>query len=281
MAAKAGGADMKWLARLFGGQAAGNDLARLAAIRQSGQDAPLLQGLSDEQWQQLSLLADTFISSRHWLPQEGLALDGPAMHLLALQACLPVLALPADTMSGWADLVIYPSAFVGRDRWHDEMGLVHEGSTVLIGQARQDGPVLLSLPDTLASVTLDGWNVVIHEMAHKLDMLNGDANGYPPLHKGMDRQAWATDWGRAYQAFNQYLDRGVDDERWAWLDPYAAEEPAEFFAVLSEYFFETPHWLTRWLPDIYKHLTAFYRQSPAERLPDVPLSVLDAPHQGF
>ena len=271
---------MKWLARLFG-HAAGPDPVRTQAIRQSGNAVPILQGLSDAQWQRLTGLADAFIGSRHWLPQEGVSLDAQAMHLLALQACLPILALPDDTLSGWADMVIYPAAFVGRGQWHDEVGLTHEGSTVLIGQARQDGPVLLSLPDALSSVALDGWNVVIHELAHKLDMLNGDANGYPPLHKGMDRHAWANDWSNAYQAFNQYLDHDDHDQRWDWLDPYAAEDPAEFFAVLSESFFETPHWLKRWLPELYVHLTAFYRQDPAERLPDVPLSVLETPHHGL
>ena len=113
---------MKWLARLFG-HAAGPDPVRTQAIRQSGNAVPILQGLSDAQWQRLTGLADAFIGSRHWLPQEGVSLDAQAMHLLALQACLPILALPDDTLSGWADMVIYPAAFVGRGQWHEHGGL--------------------------------------------------------------------------------------------------------------------------------------------------------------
>lgn len=110
------------------------------------------------------------------------------------------------------------------------LGLVHEDG-VLVGQARGDGPLLLSWPDSAQSPLLDGWNVVIHECAHKLDMQTGAANGCPALHSGMKQAAWADAFGRAYDTFCTEVERGTA----GWLDPYASESPAEFFAVLSEY----------------------------------------------
>jgi Mlc titration factor MtfA (ptsG expression regulator) len=104
-------------------------------------------------------------------------------------------------------------------------------------------------------------NVVIHEFAHKLDMLNGEANGVPPLHAGMSREGWQAALAAAYRGFCDAVDRGKD----TWLDPYAAEHPSEFFAVLSEAFFQDPRETRRRYPDAYDQLKLFYRQDPASR----------------
>jgi MtfA peptidase len=93
-------------------------------------------------------------------------------------------------------------------------------------------------------------------------MANGAADGMPPLHAGMEREAWRTTFARAYDSFCDALDRG----RTTWLDPYAAEDPSEFFAVLSESFFEQPKEVQRRYPDVYRQLALFYRQDPARRL---------------
>src|SRR5262249_40823228 len=105
-------------------------------------------------------------------------------------------------------------------------------------------------------------NIVIHEFAHKLDMLNGDANGYPPLHRGMSRQAWSTTFERAYRDFCARVDR--DEE--LRIDPYASESPAEFFAVISETFFLMPSAILSYYPLVYEQLCRFYRQDPAARV---------------
>ncbi|WP_235930129.1 M90 family metallopeptidase [Craterilacuibacter sinensis] len=236
---------------------------KLQFLRDVMPGLPLLAGLSEEDCTRLAELALLFIDSKSLLRVDGESLEDQDAAELALQAVLPVLALGESALVGWQEVVLYPAAFVTRDAWLDDMGLAHEGEQVLIGQARQDGPLLLSLPDVMDSPLLDGWNVVIHEMAHKLDMLDGDANGCPPLHKGMDRAQWAHDWQTAYQAFGRQLAAGAH----SWLDPYAAEHPAEFFAVLSECFFETPHWIKADYPTLYAHLSAFYRQDTLARLP--------------
>ena len=133
-----------------------------------------------------------------------------------------------------------------------------------------DGPLLLSWPDSAQSPLLDGWNVVIHECAHKLDMQTGAANGCPALHSGMKQAAWAEAFGRAYDTFCTEVEHGTA----GWLDPYASESPAEFFAVLSEYFFEAPHWIQEHMPAVFGQLRLFYRQDPSRRLPRLPLTVI-------
>ncbi|MBP5133710.1 zinc-dependent peptidase, partial [Pseudomonas protegens] len=116
----------------------------------------------------------------------------------------------------------------------------------------------------LASGGWEAYNLVIHELAHKLDMLNGDANGLPPLHSDMRVSEWAQVMQSAYDDLNHQLDRNPDAE--TAIDPYAAENPAEFFAVTSEYFFSAPDLLVAAYPKVYAQLQLFYRQNPLARL---------------
>jgi Mlc titration factor MtfA (ptsG expression regulator) len=132
----------------------------------------------------------------------------------------------------------------------------------MIGESWQRGPVILSASDATRSGECDGVNVVIHELVHKLDMLNGEPNGFPPLHPGMSVADWSRAFGEAYQDFCDRVDNGEDTA----IDPYGAESPGEFFAVLSEAFFEIPHTVRGVYPDIYRQLAAFYRQDPARRM---------------
>jgi Mlc titration factor MtfA (ptsG expression regulator) len=116
--------------------------------------------------------------------------------------------------------------------------------------------------------------VVIHEFAHKLDMLSGEPNGCPPLHKGMTLAAWKDAFSGAYGDFCRRVDEAdakAETDGGAALDelpidPYAAESPSEFFAVVSEAFFETPEWLEPAYPALYGQLRQFYRQDPLARL---------------
>jgi hypothetical protein len=105
---------------------------------------------------------------------------------------------------------------------------------------------------------------VIHEIAHKLDTLNGSANGYPPLHYGMDITQWAATLSTAYQS----LVRQVEHHHRACINPYAATNPAEFFAVISEYFFCAPETLHTHFADVYQQLQLYYRQDPLRRVRD-------------
>jgi len=151
---------------------------------------------------------------------------------------------------------VYPGDFRVRRTEVDEDGIVHEWDDELAGEAMPGGPVVISWD---AAAHDRHINVVIHEFAHKLDMLSGAPNGVPPLHAGMDRRAWQGALDEAFRGFCDALERGKD----TWLDPYAAEHPSEFFAVISEAFFEQPAETRRRYPEVYAQLKLFYKQDPA------------------
>jgi len=144
----------------------------------------------------------------------------------------------------------------------DEDGIAHHVQEPMSGESWLGGPVILSWADAELRGDEPGYNVVIHEFAHKLDMLNGDANGFPPLHADMDRGEWSRAFSAAFEHFRGRVERGEPTE----IDSYAAETPAEFFAVLSEAFFETPGAVLSEYGAVYHQLAAFYRQDPAARL---------------
>ena len=137
------------------------------------------------------------------------------------------------------------------------------------------GPVILSYRDVEDSGWGDGYNVVIHEMAHKLDHRSGDYDGCPPLHKGMSYEDWGRAFTEAYEDMRSKVRRlGKRAEKTLAIDPYAATDPAEFFAVCSEYFFEAPKVLKKEYPGVYGQLCLFYRQEPLGTDPP------DNPHHG-
>ena len=138
---------------------------------------------------------------------------------------------------------------------------MHEYEEELSGEAWEGGPVILSWADV--SMTEAGYNVVIHEFAHKLDMENGNADGYPVPRNGMRSSEWQAAWERAYTEFCRQVDAGES----TLLDPYAAEHPAEFFAVMSEMFFTHSAVVARDWPGLYEQLARYYLQDPAVCLP--------------
>jgi Mlc titration factor MtfA (ptsG expression regulator) len=204
----------------------------------------------------LRQLALLFLAEKDFVGAHDLEVTDAMRLSIAAQACLPILELGLDWYAGWHGIVVYPGDFRVRRREIDEDGVVHEWEDDLAGEAMPGGPVVLSW-DALAHDP--AINVVIHEFAHKLDMLNGEADGVPPLHAGMDRRAWLAVFERAFEGFCDAVDRGKD----TWLDPYAAEHRSEFFAVISEAFFREPQETRRRYPDVYEQLARFYRQDPA------------------
>jgi Mlc titration factor MtfA (ptsG expression regulator) len=197
-----------------------------------------------------------FLAEKEFAGAHGLELTDEMRVSIAAQACVPILGLGLDWYHCWRGIVVYPGDFRVNRTEVDEDGVVHEWDDELAGEAMPGGPVVLSW-DALARDP--EINVVIHEFAHKLDMLNGTADGVPPLHAGMDRAAWIRAFEDGYEGFCDALERGKD----TWLDPYAAEHPSEFFAVISEAFFREPGETRRRYPDVYDQLRLFYRQDPA------------------
>lgn len=223
----------------------------------------LLAGLDLSSVARLRDMMVLFLDEKHISGAAGLSIDDRVRYHIAAQACLLVLELDIDHYGSWSEVIVYPDEFVPRREYVDDAGVVHVSRHPLAGEAWPNGPVILSWADALSSVARDGANVVIHEFAHKLDMRNGDANGYPPLHRGMARAAWAAAFGAAYEDFC----RRVDAHEHTAIDPYASESPAEFFAVLSEVFFETPVVLKQCYPAVYEQMCLFYKQDPFTRLP--------------
>ncbi|HEY9512230.1 MAG TPA: M90 family metallopeptidase, partial [Rhodanobacter sp.] len=206
----------------------------------------------------LRVLATLFLHRKSLEPTQGLQLEDVDRVLLAAHACVPILKLGLDWYDGWHSVIVYPAAFTPRREHMDAAGVVHQTNTILAGEAWGRGPVILSWADVLHIEQQPGHNVIIHEMAHKLDMLNGDANGFPPLHRRMDRRVWSRVFSTAWDRLRDEQRNGVELP----IDPYALESPAEFFAVASEQFFETPATLREHLPDVYRQLEQFYRQHP-------------------
>ena len=219
--------------------------------------ARCLQRLSASEQARLRVLSTFLLHEKSLEPVHGLTLSSAMAAQLAALACLPILNLGLRWYRGWHSIVLYPDLFMPRREYTDAAGVVHRGHDVLEGEAWQRGPVILSWEGIVSTGSPPGHNVVIHEMAHKLDMLNGEANGFPPLHGRMGRRAWSRSFQAAYGMLEQELQSGRRP-----LDPYALENPGEFFAVASEVFFETPRALQDFDPGLYRQLSLFYRQQP-------------------
>ena len=221
---------------------------------------PVLARLSTPEQDRLRKLASIFLHQKKINGAGGFVVDDTARLVIAAQACLLILYLDINHFSGWHEVIVYPDSFVATHRKIDEAGLVSERQSGLSGEAWLHGPIVLSWADVTANLThhRPGSNVVLHEFAHKLDMLNGVANGMPPLHKNMMIKSWTATLSEAYASLNRH----IDYHQPLVVDAYAGTNPAEFFAVFTEVFFEQPLILNKHYPDVYDQFRAYYRQDP-------------------
>lgn len=221
-------------------------------------DAPVLARLDAEDQARLRTLTLLFLHEKAIEPAGDLTLDDAIRLRIAALACLPILNLSEglDLYDDFHAVIVYPAEFLVRDRERmDGAGVIHTADELLAGEAWEHGPVVLSWSDVQASGRGEGFNVVVHEFVHKLDLLDGSANGIPPLHRGMD----ATAWTLAFQSSYDDLCRRVDDGEDTWLDPYASEDPGEFFAVVAEMYFEVPDELRAYYPALHAQLDTYFR----------------------
>ncbi len=239
----------------------------LEALRQ----LPFLDRLDEKEKSRLRGLAEAFLNEKEFTAVGGLELTDSMCVSIAVQGCLPILNLGLACYRDWVGIVVYPDEFVIPRTVEDEFGVVHEYDDIASGEAWEGGPLLISWHDV--QMAGDGYNVVIHEFAHKLDMLNGEADGIPPLPAEIPRQEWEETLLAAYNDFCDRLDRLEEEAGESGeipladlpIDPYAAEHPGEFFAVLSECFFETPEILQQEYPELFALFCKFYRQNPLGR----------------
>jgi len=229
---------------------------------------PFMRALNRDERARLRERVILFLHEKSIVGAGGLEVRDEMRICIAAQACMLILNLDLDYYRGWVEVIVYPDEFVAEYDYVDEDGIAHHVQAPMTGESWFEGPVILSWADAELRGGAPGYNVVIHEFAHKIDMLNGEANGFPPLHPGMDRAAWPRAFGAAYEDFRGRVARGEPSA----IDAYAAEHPAEFFAVLSEAFFENPAAVLAEYGEIYRQLAAFYRQDPAARLSRQPLA---------
>ena len=218
-----------------------------------------LRGLSEEETARLKQLVVLFLSEKEMHGANGFKLTDEVRLSIAAQACLPILNLGLDVYSGWVGVIVYPGEFRVRKEEVDENGIVHTFDEELAGEAWPGGPVILSWEDV--GLAERGYNVVIHEFAHKIHMDGGGDSDFPAARAGMDPAKWRKTLEKAYQRFCGEVDAG----RPTFIDDYASEHPAEFFAVMSEAFFTESAVLARDWPELYAQLALFYRQDPAGR----------------
>jgi len=226
-------------------------------------DQPELAGLDAGIAERLRELAGGFLGGRPFYGGDGFLPDAAMQARIAALATLPVLELGEKWLDGIRSVVVYPDAFHVDHEEVDDAGVVHEVSDLRAGEAWEHGTLVLSWADVEAGLDPHlATSVVVHEVAHFLDGVNGAENGFPPLPKDCDRGQWTQD----FQAAFDRLDAQVESGREPGIDPYAATNPAEFFAVSSEYFFRAPDELAHFDARLYAHLACFYRQDPRRRL---------------
>ena len=216
---------------------------------------PWVAALDRSRRERLQLLAAQFLRQKTLTPLGGLELDPGQRLQLAALCCLPLLEFGQAGLRGWSQLLVYPEAFRVRRSHVDAAGVLHEWDDELIGEAWGSGPLILSWADVQSDIAdpQAGFCVAVHEMAHKIDALDGAIDGTPPLPREWQRQ-WARDFQQAYDAFCAQVDADVETV----IDPYAAEAPEEFFAVVSEYHFSAPELLVQTMPAVAEHLRRFY-----------------------
>ncbi|MGB6008981.1 zinc-dependent peptidase [Castellaniella sp.] len=241
-----------------------------------------LLGLDGQDAETLRRHTAWILANKSFHGAHGMRVTPDMRRSIAVQAALPILGLDTSLYRGWTQIVVYPGGFLVPRTETDEAGVVHEYVQETSGESWEGGPVILSWEDARAGADARA-NVVIHEFAHKLDQRAGGADGVPGLHahRDLNVRRWHEVLDATFDDFNGWLDEieaaippDVDpesDEAAAWyvelpLDPYAAQDPAEFFAVSSESFFIEPWAMAAAWPDWYGLLTQYYRQDPLRRL---------------
>jgi len=222
---------------------------------------PFLRHRPRDDLTELRRLASLFLDQKEFSAAGGLVLDDGIALSIAVQACLPVLRFGLSPYAGFVGIVVHPDEVVARREVADDDGVVHAYDEVLVGEAMEGGPIMLSWHDVeLAGASAEwSYNVVIHEFAHVLDMLDGEADGVPPLPSASEREAWIATIDADYERFCERVNAGDETV----LDPYGAEGVDEYFAVAVEAFFVNPKATRAEHPGLYGMLARYFRQDPA------------------
>ena len=225
---------------------------------------PYYRSLSRDEQSQLRQLIRVFLAEKRFEGCGGLEITDEIRVTIAAQACILLLNRKHDYYAGLDSILVYPSTYLAPSQFVDEAGVVHEGAEGRLGEAWLRGAVILSWDEVRRDTRdfQDGRNVTLHEFAHQLDQQDGSFDGAPLLERPSHYRSWARVLMKEYEALVRAADRGQK----TLIDQYGAREPAEFFAVVTEAFFETPEALNANHPELYAELKKFYRQDTLARL---------------
>ena len=203
---------------------------------------------------------NVFLAEKEFVGCGGLEIADEMRYIVAGTACILLLNREPRYFPGFTSILIYPDTFEGGTVRFDGAVEVHE-RTARAGESWHRGPIVLSWGDVLRGVAdpADGFNVVLHEFAHKLDEQNDGTDGLPELHDADHYDEWVDVLTREYAALRERVARGTNRV----LDEYGLTSPPEFFAVATESFFEKPNAMKKRLPDLYRQLRRFYRVDPS------------------
>lgn len=207
-------------------------------------------------------LVRVFLAEKTFMGCAGLTLTDEMRWSIAAQACLLLINRDDGVFDQMRTVLVYPEAFYVEHEEVDDAGIAHRGRRLLSGESWSQGQVVVSWADAKrgGALSADGYNVVIHEFAHQLDGADGEVNGAPLLGDQMPAREWSQKMSGAYDALRAAIARGKP----TLIDHYGATNPAEFFAVTSEHFFEQSQALAREHPDVYACLQAVYQIDPAQ-----------------
>ncbi len=221
---------------------------------------PFIAHRSAEDLNRLRELVSLFLDQKEFTGAGGFEVTDQVAVAVAAQACLPVLRFGLEPYAGFVGIVMHADEVVASREVADESGLVHAYEEVLVGESVDGGPLMLSWTDASGERSSPwGYNVVIHEFAHVLDMNNGRADGMPALPSAAVQRHWKDVMQSEYDHFCERVVCGHDTV----IDPYGAESIDEFFAVASESFFVTPSQLLNERPALYRLLSDYFQQDPA------------------
>jgi len=225
---------------------------------------PYVRLLTGEERKELERLVAIFLAEKTFEGAGGFEPDDESRVVIAGQACLLLLNRDADVYPRLDTVIVYPAAYVAPGRRRNPDGTVSEGPQVRFGESWKTGAVVLSWDDVRrgAEDFRDGRNLVLHEFAHQIDSEDGPADGAPPLRGRSNTAVWARVLGREYRALLEDVRR----LRPTVIDSYGATNPAEFFAVATETFFERAREMRERSPELYDQLRRFYHQDPAARI---------------
>jgi len=222
--------------------------------------------LDDAEQAHLQKLMQVFIAEKNWEGAGGLELTDEIRITIAVQACLLILNMSHDYYRNVTTIIVYPSEVVPPPRkisFFETALHPVEPPCPIVGQAFHRGPLILVWEAVLFSGRHpgSGYNVVYHEFAHKLDMLDGAADGTPPLNTRLEYRKWIKTLSREYLLLRKDLEKGVG----TFLDEYGAMDEAEFFAVATEQFFAQPVLMCEHAPELYRLFREYYGQDPVAR----------------